>query len=117
MTRPLPGALCAAAAALLGACSITAPINGTFEDGDKFAGAAVASLTGGSIDVAAETGLACRGTYDPFDRSRRLSVALDCDDGQTARADIVRNADLQSGRGRFTLSGGRSGTFTFAAES
>lgn len=102
--------------AVLGACTVTAPITGQFDNGEPISGMATGSLGGGTVMVQSQAGQSCEGEYNPFSEARELTIQLVCDDGRTGVAQVTRNEDLVSGEGKFELSDGRAGTFTFAAD-
>ena len=113
------GRLCASVAVLLilSACTVRAPIEGQFENGEPISGVATATMEKGTVEVRSEkTGLVCEGSYNPVSQAKEWTVPLECNDGRTGTAQVHRSDDLTSGNGTFRLSDGRTGQFKFELE-
>jgi S1-C subfamily serine protease len=115
-------ALIGAAAALLGACEITAPVVGRFDDGETFQGTVISDLAGNAhITVTSSSGARCTGssqiTYKPpFSglvgcAGQRGVATLNCSDDRRAEGNWVVTS-CSSGYGTGADSDGRP--FVFA---
>jgi len=93
-------------------CSVTGPITGTTEDGDKWAGTYYADLNEGTFEI--DNGkTACNGTYNQLSTEITLDLIFTCDDGRIGSAKIQRTPDLSGGSGRIEFSDGLEGTVEF----
>ncbi len=101
----------------LTACSVRAPIKGEFNNGDPISGVAVGYLSGnGTIKVETKDGIKCEGEYNALSQAKELTIYLDCQNDLTAKAQVTRDDNLQSGEGTFEMSNGRKGTISFEAK-
>lgn len=101
--------------ALAGCGSYTTSAAVRLTDGQTLVGSTTAAATGGVFSATGSLGLACRGTYDPFDRSPTITAPVTCNDGRVGIIRVTRTADGLSGGGTVQLSDGSTGVVGFGS--
>ena len=99
------------AAMLLTACSVTAPVRGSMEDGSEtFAGTATgyADATG-TMSISSNRGLSCVGSL-AYVNARQGTGTFNCSDGRSGPFQFTGNGQRGHGVGRL---GNQRFTFTF----
>jgi hypothetical protein len=96
---------------LLGACSLTLPVKGQFEDGtETFSGTATGYMDrSGTLSVTSSRGLTCSGDFI-YVTSRTGEGVFSCSDGRSGPFSFVSTGQRGTGTGRL---GDESFTFTF----
>ena len=93
---------------LLCGCSVRTGILLEVSDGSKpLLGEAVASLSSGTFEASNLDGLMCKGKYDQWSRSPRLSTKVECNDGRFGEVIVLRTGpNLENGSGEGKLNDG-----------
>lgn len=99
--------------ALAGCGSITVPASGVDSKGVSYSGSTTASMSGGTFSVTGTDGVVCSGTYDPFNRSKRIEAKTTCTNGRKGTIYVVRNSDGMGGKGDAEFDDGTTGKFVF----
>lgn len=102
------------AAGWLTACSITEPVVVIGQNGQILRGTTTAALTGGSFTVS-DGKLTCGGSYDAWDLSTTISMAVTCSDGRKGIIIATRDNSGTAGSGTVRLSDGSTATFLFGS--
>jgi hypothetical protein len=94
------------------ACAMTEPVAVIGKDGLLLKGTTTASLSGGSFQVSNGT-LTCAGTYNSWDMSVTITMAVHCSDGRKGFIVATRDANGMDGSGTVTLNDGTKADFVF----
>lgn len=102
--------------ALASSCAVTVPVAVISQNGDVMRGTATADMKQGSFRVAGKIHgrqTTCEGTYDQWDTSVTISMAVHCADGRKGIVMATRDASGLSGQGRVRLTDGTEADFIF----
>jgi hypothetical protein len=89
----------------LAGCSVSAPAVVSGADGLMLRGSVRGDMSGGTWAVT-DGRLTCSGSYDPFSTAISLELVVRCTDGRRGIATVVRDADLESGKGSVRMEDG-----------
>jgi hypothetical protein len=106
-------ALCAALTTLLAGCSVTRPVAVIGAKGQVPRGTVTASMSGGSPFSVTDGKLTCAGSYDAWDVSQTIAMAVQCNDGRNGIITATRQRDGLNGSGRVRLNDGMEADFVF----
>lgn len=94
------------------ACGVTGPVTVLRDNGQILRGSFSATFSGGTFSVT-DGQVTCSGTYDSWDMSSTISMAVKCSDGRTGTATAKRDASLKSGTGTVLMDDGTRATMVF----
>jgi hypothetical protein len=94
------------------ACEVTGPVIVYGENGQTLRGDFTATLIGGTFSVT-DRKLTCSGTYNSWDPSTTISMAVKCSDGRSGTVTAKRNPDHRFGTGTVQMDDGSRATLVF----
>jgi len=97
------------------ACEVTGPAIVFGENGQTLRGSYRATLISGTFSVT-DRKLTCSGTYNQWDQSRTISMAVKCSDGRSGTVTATRNANLRGGTGTVQMDDGSRATLVFGLD-
>ena len=94
------------------ACEVSGPVIVYGENGQILRGSYTATLSSGTFSVT-DRRLKCSGTYDQWDTSTTISMAVKCSDGRSGTVTATRNSNLSGGSGTVQMDDGSRATLVF----
>ena len=99
----------------MGCCAcveVSGPVTVFGENGQTLRGSYTATLSSGTFSVT-DRKLTCSGTYNQWDTSATISMAVKCSDGRSGTVTATRNSSLRGGTGTVQMDDGSRATLVF----